>query len=223
MITIGERDRFLILTPLFKVPFLPERSLASRWPANAAGRENMNRRLFQLCREGLLARHRAMARVGEVSLFYHWAPGMPVPEFGALAWELAKRWERIEPEPVTFFSASTRAAKHYGGVIEHPLKSPAQISHDLALGHLFLKLAHLSPLLASAWVPEAVIARSRGHGEKVFDAYIVDSTATPALGIDVAGASYAASNGARLRELHEDSAARGIPYEIWTVTDGGDT
>jgi hypothetical protein len=223
MITIGDRDRFLILTPLFKVPFLPERSLARWWPDNDAGRENMSRRLNQLCREGLLVRHRAMAHIADVALFYHWTPAMPAPEFGALAWELAKRWEQIEPKPATFYSASTRAAKHYGGVIKNPLKSPAQISHDLCLGDLFVKLAHLSPLLASAWVPESLIANSRGYGEKVFDAYIVDSTSTPALGIDVAGASYAASNGARLRELHEDSAARGrgIPYEIWTVTVGG--
>jgi hypothetical protein len=146
-----------------------------------------------------------------------------VPDFGALAWELAKRWERVEPEPVTFYSATTRAAKHYGRAIENPLKSPAAISHDLGLGQLFLKLAHLSPQLASGWVHESVIARSRGHGEKVFDAYVVDSTSTPALSIDFAGSSYAASNGGRLRELHEDSAARGIPYEIWTITEGGNS
>lgn len=220
MITITDRDRFILHSALFKVPFLPERSLARWWPDNDSGRENMERRLNQLCWERLLVRHRAMAQFADVALFYHWAPLLTVPDFGARAWELAKRWERIESRPVTFYSATARAGKHYGRVIETPLKSPGQLTHDLCLGEMFLKLAHLFPILGSAWVHESVIARARGFGEKVFDAYLVDSRSTPALGLDFAGPSYAASNGARLLELHEESSARGIPYEIWTVTQG---
>lgn len=221
MISITDRDRFILLSALFKIPFLPERSLDPWWPDNDSGRENMERRLNQLCRELLLARHRAVVQLSGVSLFYHWAPEMTVPDFGELAWELQKRWERIEPKPVTFYGATDRAAKLYGRVVGTTLKSQAQLGHALGLGGTFLKLAHHFPLLASAWVPEEVIARSRGFGEKVFDAYIVDSTSTPAVGIDFATPSYAASNGERLRELHEDSALRGIPYEIWTVSVGG--
>src|SRR5262249_18427128 len=108
---ITERDRFLILSLLLRVLFLLERGLALWWPDNDSGRENLERRFHQLVREQLLVRHRAVARVGDVSLFYQWAPGMPAPEFGALAWELAKRWERIEPSRVTFYAASDRAAK----------------------------------------------------------------------------------------------------------------
>jgi hypothetical protein len=219
--TITDRDRFLILSPLMKALFLPEQGLAPWWPDNDSGRQNMQRRLNQLVWEQLLVRHRTVAQVGAVSLFYHWAPGMPAPDFGARAWELGKRWERVEPKPVTFYGASDRAAKRYGRVFGSSLKSPAQLTHELGLGSAFLKLAHHFPLLASAWIPEVVIARQSEPGEKVFDAYIVDSRSTPAIAIDFAGPSYAASNGARLRELHECAAEKGLPYEIWTITDGG--
>jgi hypothetical protein len=219
--TITDRDRFLILSPLFRVLFLPEQDLAPWWPDNDSGRENMQRRLNQLVWERLLVRHRAVAQVGDVSLFYRFAPEMPSPDFGALAWELAKRWEQVEPKPVTFYGASDLAAKRYGRVLGSSLKSPAQLGHELGVAGVFLKLAHHFPLLASAWIPEEVIARASGIGAKVFDAYLVDSTSTPAIAIDFAGPSYAASGGARLRELHECATERALPYELWTIADGG--
>lgn len=222
MITLTDRDRLIILAVLFKVPFLPERSLAALWPDTNSGRENMTRRLGQLCWEGLLARHRAMAQAAEVSLFYHWSPGMPEPDFGALAWALARRWEALEPEAVTFYSATDRAAKHYGRTIRSPLKSPSAISHDLGLGAVYVHFALHHPQLAGAWVAEDLIAQARHYGEKVVDACIVDSTSTPALAIEMAGASYASSNGERLREIHADCVARGLRYEMWTVPEGGD-
>jgi hypothetical protein len=220
MIAITERDRLIILAVLFKVPFLLEWALRLLWPDSDSGRENMARRLWQLRSEGLLARHMAMAPAADVALFYHWAPGMPEPDFGSLAWALAKRWEAVEPRAVTFYSATERAAKHYGRTVASPLKSASAIPHNLGLGQVYLHFALHHPLLAAAWVAEEVVASARGYGEKVVDACVIDSTATPALAIEFAGASYAASNGERLREIHRDCAARDLPYEMWTVSQG---
>lgn len=221
MITLTDRDRLIIQAVLYKVPFLPERSLAALWPDTDTSRENMARRLRQLRDEGLLARHMARAQAAGVSLFYHWSPGMPEPDFGAFAWVLAKRWEAVEPEAVTFYSATDRAAKHYGRAIRSPFKSAGAISHDLGLGAVYVHFAVHHPLLAGAWVAEDLIAGARGYGGKVVDACVVDSTSTPALAVEFAGASYAASNGERLREIHADCAARGLAYEMWTVAEGG--
>jgi hypothetical protein len=220
MITLTDRDRLIITAVLHKVPFLPELSLAALWPDTDTSRENMARRLRQLRDEGLLVRHMAYAQAAGVSLFYHWSPAMPEPDFGALAWALTKRWEATEPQPVAFYSATDRAAKHYGRAIRSPLKSPAAISHDLGLGAVYVHFAVHHPLLAGAWVAEDLIAGARGYGEKVVDACVVDSTSTPALAVEFAGASYAASNGERLREIHADCAARGLAYEMWTVLEG---
>src|SRR5258707_792561 len=124
MITIVDRDRFILQTGLHKTPNLYELGLAPFWPDTDAGRENMDRRLGQLCAEGLLARHAAVvAAPAGAALFYHWAPGMPEPDFGALAWELAKRWEAVEPRRVVFYTVTERAARHYGRTIGNPLKS----------------------------------------------------------------------------------------------------
>lgn len=222
MIVLTERDRLIILALLFKVPVLAEFVLALFWPDSDSGRENMRRRLWQLCDEKLLAKYVVQVQAAPaVGLFYHWSPGMPAPEFGALAWALAKRWDAIEPQRMTLFTATASAAKRYGQVIEHPLRSPSAIAHNIVLGQVYAEFALHHPLLASAWVAEEVIAAARGHGEKVIDACIVDSTSTPALAIEVAGSSYAASNGERLKEIHTDCASRGLPYEVWTVPEGG--
>lgn len=222
MITLTERDRLIIHAVLFKVPVLSESALAGLWPDSDSGRENMARRLRQLCEDGLLDRRVAQAQAAaDVTLFYHWSPGMAAPDFGALGWALAKRWGLLEPRSTACYTATDSAAKHYGRTIRNPLKATSALSHNIGLGQCYLHFAIHHPLLASAWVAEDLIADARGHGEKVVDACIVDSTATPALAIEFAGASYAASNGERLREIHADCAARRLPYEVWTVPNGG--
>jgi hypothetical protein len=222
VIRLTERDVLLILALLSKVPILAEFVLALFWPDTDSGRENMARRLWQLCDEGLLAKYSVQVQTAPaVEVFYHWAPGMPDPDFGRLAWALAKRWAALEPRRVTVYTATASAAKRYGRVIEHPLRSASAIAHNICLGQVWQVFESRYPLLAAAWVAEDVIAADRGYGEKVVDACIVDSSSTPALAIEVAGSSYAASNGGRLRDIHADCAARGLPYEMWTVCEGG--
>lgn len=222
MITVVERDRRIVRALLHQTPSIPEPALAPWWPDTDAGRENMARRLGQLCAEGLLARHAAVVAVpAAVARFYHWTPAMPDPDFGPLAWELARRWAAVEPRRVVFYTAGERAARHYGRTIRNPLKSAVALAHNLTLGMTFMDYAVRRPVLAGGWVCEEVIAESRGYGEAVVDAVIVDSTGTPALAVEVAGASYAASNGERLKDIHRDSKSRSLPYEMWTVSDGG--
>jgi hypothetical protein len=223
VITLTDRDRFIILALLFRVPVLAALTLARRWPDTDAGRENMARRLWQLCDAGLLARYTLPVQAADaVGVFYRWSPGEPDPDFGPLAWELSRRWAAVEPRRVEFYTATATAARRYGQTVRNPLRSPAAIVHNIGLGQTYAHFAEFHPDLADAWVAEEVIAEARGYGEKVVDACIVDSTATPALAIEFAGSSYAASNGERLREVHRDCALRGLPYEMWTVTRGGE-
>lgn len=223
MITLTDRDRAIILALLFRVPVLALFALARRWPDTDAGRENMARRLWQLCDCGLLARYTLPVQAADsVGVFYRWAPGDPDPDFGPLAWELSRRWAAVEPQRVEFYTATATAARRYGQTVRNPLRSPSAIVHNIGLGMVYQHFAEFEPLLAEAWVAEEVIADVRGHGEKVVDACIVDSSATPALAVEFAGSSYAASNGERLREIHRDCVLRGLPYEMWTVNQGGE-
>jgi len=189
MITIT--DRFILMALLFNVPMLSESALVGLCPASVSALKNMKRRLRRLCEEHLLDRHVAHAQVAaNVALFYHWVPGMPAPKFGALGWALTKRWDNLEPTKVTFYTATDSAGKHYGRSIHNPLKATSALSHNIGLGQCYLHFAVHYPPLAQAWVAEDVIASVRGYGEKVVDACIVDSTSTPALAIEFAGASY---------------------------------
>lgn len=215
------RDGLILFALCMCVPCLGRRALLTLWPDGLTGEENMDRRLHQLCEAGLLVRHTGYAQEADaVELFYFRAPGMHSPDFGALAWELAKRWERVPHGKVVFYTAGEKAARHYGRTVMNPLKSASALSHNINFGAVYLRLAALHPDLARCCVSEEVIAAARGHGEKVIDAALVDSTGTPALGIEMAGQSYAASNGERLREIDADCLARGLPYEVWTVAEG---
>lgn len=225
MITLTDRDRLIVQALLFKVPLLAEATLARFWPDTDAGLENLGRRLRQLCDDNLLARHAAQAQAAtDVALFYRWAPGAAEPDFGPLAWRLAKRWDAVEQRRVVFYTATEAATRHYGRTVRNPLKATGAIAHNLGLGAVYAHFALHLPPLAEAWVAEEVVADSRGHGEKVVDAVVVDSTATPALVVEFSGSSYSHSNGERLRDIHRDCAARGhgLPYEMWTVSGGGD-
>ncbi len=219
--SITERDRAILLAVLHKVPVLSEPALSCWWPDTDAGRDNMGRRLWQLREAGLLARYSLPVQATQrVELFYHWTPGMPEPEFGTLAWQLTKRWEAISTRQTVFYTATASAANRYGRTIQSPLRSTSAIAHHIGFGMTFAHYAFHHPLLAAAWVAEDVIAEVRGHGEKVVDACVVDSSSMPALAIEFAGASYAASNGERLRDIHHDCSERGLPYEMWTVPGG---
>lgn len=220
--SITDRDRAILLAVLHKVPILSESALAHWWPFTDAGRDHMQRRLWQLREAGLLARYSLPVQAApKVELFYHWVPGMPDPDFGALAWQLSRRWESLETRRVIFYTATATAANRYGHTVRNPLRSTSAIAHNIGLGQVYAQFAAHDPQLAAAWVAEEVIADSRGHGEKVVDSILVNSSSTPALAIEFAGASYAASNGARLREIDKDCSERGLPYEMWTVPEGG--
>ncbi|MBN9521536.1 hypothetical protein J0H58_23955 [bacterium] len=221
-LSITERDRTILRALLHKVPLLSLNSLSELWPDTDAGRDNMARRVWQLQDAGLISQHSLPVQSAPtVALFYGWAPGMEDLDFGSAAWALSKRWAALEARRVPFVTATPRAASRYGQVIRNPLRSTSAIAHNLGLGQVYMHYLVHEPLLASAWVAEEVIAAARGHGEKVVDACIVNSASTPALAVEFAGASYAASNGERLREIHRDCSARGLAYEMWTVSEGG--
>lgn len=220
MIAVSERDGATLLDLLFRVPLLALLSLARRWPDTDAGRENMSRRLWQLCDEGLLAKYTLWVQAAdEVGLFYRWLPGQPEPDFGPLAWELTRRWARVATRRVEFYTATVTAARRYGQTVRNPLRSTSAIAHNIGLGQVYQHFVEFEPAIAPGWVAEEVIAGARAYGEKVVDAVIVDSTSTPVLAIEFAGSSYGASNGERLKDIHHDCARRGLPYEMWTVTE----
>jgi hypothetical protein len=139
---------------------------------------------------------------------WSWRPGEPQPPFGILSYRLRSRWR--EPlAATTVYTASEKAARVYaghGGRLAHPL----QVTHDLHVSAIFLKLRKNSPAEAEGWVSEDQLAPLR-RGQKLPDAEI-HGDAGRVLKVIEFGGSYAPE---RVRLVHEDCERRQVPYELW--------
>jgi len=109
----------------------------------------------------------------------------------------------------TVYTATEATARLYagcGGRLAHPL----QVTHDLHVSAIFLKLRQTSPAEAEGWVSEDLLAPLR-RGQKLPDAEIHDN-AGRVLKVIEFGGSYAPE---RVRLVHEDCERRQVPYELW--------
>ena len=140
---------------------------------------------------------------------FRWKPGKDAPLFGELSWTLQKRWTEPARE-VTVYLATRRAAAIFGGRADGKIKNPSQVTHDIHLRALYLKLVREAPTLAAGWIGEDILAPTREH-QKLPDAILHDGEGRPRLVIEFGG-SYPTE---RVRDFHEDCAARGLPYELW--------
>jgi hypothetical protein len=140
-----------------------------------------------------------------------WQPGQPAPHFGQVSYRLQSRWDRRAVRSVAALIATERAAGLYGGKARGELKHPLQATHDLGTAAVWLSLKRQAPAWAEAWRSEDLLAHTRGDGEKLPDAFIVDE-AEQVVWVVEFGGSYSPE---RVEEFHDDCAARELPYQIW--------
>lgn len=84
-----------------------------------------------------------------------------------------------------------------------------QISHELHVSEIYIRLLRTDPDAAAAWLGEDVLGKA-GHKLKAPDAIIRRKDGLE-LGIEFRG-GYDAD---RVQDLHVDCAQRGRPYELW--------
>ena len=211
MVTGRERD--LVAGMASKIRMLAFEQIVTAWwpPGSRSAPTNARRRLSELVRVGLLARERVLARplLTLAEPAFRWKPGEDAPLFGELSWTLQKRWTEPARE-VTVYLATRRAAAIFGGRADGKIKNPSQVTHDIHLGALYLKFVREAPALAAGWIGEDILAPTREH-QKLPDAILHDGEGRPRLVIEFGG-SYPTE---RVRDFHEDCAARGLPYELW--------
>jgi hypothetical protein len=210
--TLTERDERLIRTLLGKIRIVSFEQLARTWwPDSESSRTNAKRRVRELLESKLLVRERAFARpllVLEKPLFT-WKPGKDCPDYEKLSYQLQSRWIE-EPQPMSVYLVSTRAANIFGGTASGRIKNPSQVTHDLHLAEMYLRLLKDEPELAECWAGEAIIAPSREY-QKLPDAILLDKQGKPRLVMEFGGA-YPAY---RVQAFHEDCQARSLAYEMW--------
>ncbi len=206
------REREIVGALASKIPMLAfAQILGGWWPESKSAPTNARRRLSELVEAKLVVRERALARpllvlAGPV---FRWKPGEEAPAFGELSWRLQKRWTE-PPREVMVYLATRRAASIFGGRADGRITNPAQATHDIHLGELYLKLTREAPTLAAGWIGEDILAPTREH-QKLPDAILHDREGRPRLVMEFGG-SYPTE---RVKAFHEDCAARELPYEIW--------
>lgn len=137
-----------------------------------------------------------------------WQPNSTMPDFGGAAYKLKTRW-REPVEPVEILQASRSARKEFGGVLGGRWPRTSEITHDLHLAEIFLKLAGKQPDLVHGWIPEAQLyAEGRGHRERLPDVVVrVD-------GVDSRVIEFGGSYGKqKLQTFH--AQVNSLPYEVW--------
>jgi hypothetical protein len=158
---------------------------------------------------GWLRRHAVKAEP-ELPLeapIFTWRPGEGAPPFGVLAHRIRSRWQGRPRQAVVYLS-TPRAATVFGGIA--PTVKPQNVTHDLHVTTLYLRLLVATPADASAWLLEDFLAPER-EDQVLPDAVLRDPGGRDRLVIEFAG-KYPAE---RLARFHADCNARDLPYELW--------
>lgn len=138
-----------------------------------------------------------------------WLPGGELPDFGAVAYRLRRRW-REAVEPTEIVVATREAKRRFGGFCGGRWSRQSEISHDVSLAGVYLWYRASKPEEAECWVPEAQLcAEGWGMGERLPDALIRGRDGGIERVVEFGG-SYRKQ---KLQAFHREMCE--IPYEIW--------
>lgn len=211
MLTLTNRDRDILNVLTQRVRLLTVEQIGRTWWNGLRADDCAARRLKKLEREGLLQSFIAYAHP---MLDLHqpvcaWSPGMQPPNFGAVSYQLVRRWteSHIPMRAVIATRAAGSALGGYGG------KRPKRVesNHDVHLAAVYLLFKKSNPSVAATWRSEEVIRNSRkdAPGERLPDA-LVRTNDTDRI-IDFGG-SYSPE---KIEGFHRWAARKAIGYELW--------
>lgn len=209
---LTDRQKEILQTLTLRVRFLSLHQIARTWwTPTTAGMNGARRQLASLVDAGFVSKESLHAHP-ELQLeapVLVWTPGNPQPHFGAVAYQLEKRWtENVETVPAYF--ATPKAAKHFGGV-PGSQRHPYQATHDLHVSTVFLKLFVADRDTADRWCSEDRLPELKRYREKLPDAAIKDQEGKIVRLVEFGG-SY---NERRVEKLHRHCDDYSLPYELW--------
>lgn len=182
------------------------------WGRGTDSAQTCCRRLRRLEKAGLLTRrHATVLAMPELEApLACWRPGSPLPDLGAIAWSLRRRW-RGEPVATTIFLVTQSCANYFGGRRRGRISRAFQVAHDLGVAEMFMAIRRSDAEAAALWIDEDRLAPARRR-QKLPDAVISHALdSLPELVLEFGG-NYSKS---RLQAFHDDSESRGLPYQIW--------
>lgn len=205
------RDEEIIETLTLRVHLASlEQIQRTWWGQSERSKKTARERLRSLERDGMIERRRVtihpMLAMEKPEMV--WTPGEAMPRLGPVAYRLQKRW--TEPMKLsTVFIASRKAANEFGG-FGGKFKHRTQLTHDIHVAELYLRLLEKDQSTRERWIGEEVLGRDL-KGETVPDAILKNSDGLPELIIDFGGRY----DTRRLRHFHEHCQKRELAYELW--------
>lgn len=141
---------------------------------------------------------------------YEWRPNADTlkPDWDSLSYKAQSRWN-VPPLRALVASATKQAMELTGGRIGGRPSRPLEMSHDLTLTQLFLRMLAQDPEVANHWFPEDALT-GLSAGEKRPDALL--RTIGKDVFIELAGKAYSAK---KLEAIHTDFARRGVHHRIY--------
>jgi len=206
-LTRRDRDLLDVLTKRLRVVSL-EQAARAWWGRAKDPVQLAARRLGQLQAAGHLELEDRMAHLEPApnEPLATWQRGLPVPGFAAVTRRLQSRFR--DPAVATRCVLATTAAglerAGHGG--ESPAES--ELSHDLLLAEVYLRMRAELPTRARSWRGEGVLPK--GQGKKVPDAIVRDGRERTA--VEACGPSYSP---AKLEAFHRYCEEQRLAYELW--------
>lgn len=201
--TTNERERFLTLSKVRGADEL--QILDESQPRTASGRIRDKRWIQEQVRLGLVETFQIIGKpVREVELV-----STSGGDFAELSREACRRWERIQPVPLTVVTATRKLRNIFGGSPRIRFRSMAQIPHDLAVATVCLKLRREDPQAFEHWLIEDEL-EAPGFREAQPDAAIVREQTIQRV-IEFASCYQAE----KFEKLDRTFRPQGIPYEVY--------
>lgn len=182
------------------------------WSRNRQPLRDARRRLDALSHTGLLLCRKVdvYPMLDLTAPVCSWSPGEDEPEFGGIANRLRSRWPQAAAQRTVVYTATRRLANRIGG-FDGRLQHRHQVTHDLHVSELYLRMLVREPKRARAWVGEELSKAGQAYGEKLPDAVLHGDDGRPFQVIEFGG-RYSKP---RVRDFHQHCATNGLAYELW--------
>lgn len=205
------RDRDILATLVRRVRVLTLEQIARTWFAHTVTpRRHADIRLVRLERAGLIHRDSMIAHPELLldSPMAVWIPGREPPDWVDLARRTACRWSAA-PQSCKLVVASKLAGTWLGGRGGR-WPRPMELSHDISLAGVFLKIRAQHPDRAAAWVSEDLLGRCGFERADRRPDALIDAQVAPRA-IELAGL-YRPD---KFRSFHAFCENQNLAYEIW--------
>lgn len=168
------------------------------------------RRLRRLEQAGLVHVEQFLARPVEhlTAPLSTWQPGLPPPDLGGVARTCHARFSA--PAAALDCVIASKAARYRVARPEGRPSRMSEVTHDLHLSEVYLRMREELPTRARSWLPEDALKHHGREGDKVPDAIVKDGLYKTA--IELVGSSYRTE---KLEAFHGYCAEHELGYELW--------